>query len=226
MKKGKFYSVGTGPGDPRLLTVLAIDTIKEAGVIAVPDSGAAENAVQKIAAQYLDGKELLYCPMPMTYDRDKLDASHESATEMVRKSLDSGKDVAFLTLGDPSIYSTTMYLHKRLATLGYETEIIPGVPSFCAVAAALNLSLCEGKEPLHILPAAYGKAEEALALPGTKVLMKSGKSICALRDSIHSKNAYAVERCGMEGQRIHRDLSTIREDSSYFSVLIVKEEEE
>ena len=47
--------------------------------------------------------------------------------------LDGGKDVAFLTLGDPTVYSTYLYLHRKVTARGYEAEIIPGVPSFLSL---------------------------------------------------------------------------------------------
>ena len=136
--------------------------------------------------------------------------------------------MAFLTLGDPSVYSTPMYLHHRLQKMGYETRLVPGVPSFCAVAAALNTSLCEGSEMLHIVPASYPDMDKALAYEGNKVLMKSGKQIGRVLDKLDEKQmeVMAVERCGMEGERVHPDLSTLDENASYFSVIVVKEKRE
>jgi len=223
--KGKFYSVGAGPGDPKLLTVLAIETIKNCDIIAVPDSGAAENAVLKITDAYLEGKKIVQCPMAMTRDKAELLRCHEISTMMLSDYLEQGLDVAFLTLGDPTIYSTTMYVHKKLKKMGYDTHVVSGVPSFCAVAATLDIPLCEGGEALHVIPASYGGTADALEFSGNKVLMKSGKSICKIKDKIDTErfDAMAVERCGMEGQRIHYSLDTIDENSSYFSVLIVKE---
>ena len=103
--------------------------------------------------------------------------------------------------------------------------MVAGVPSFCAVAAKLNVSLCEGGQQLHIIPASYQDIEGALAYEGNKVLMKSGKSILKVRDKINTQeyDVSAVERCGMENEKIHTTLDTLQEDSSYFSVLVVKE---
>jgi precorrin-2/cobalt-factor-2 C20-methyltransferase len=222
-KKGKFFSVGTGPGDPKLMTYLAVETICFCDIIAVPNSGAAENAVLKIAAQHIKEKEIVFCDMPMTRDSEKLDESHMTAAKKLAEYLDSGKNVAFLTLGDPTIYSTTMYVHQKLQSMGYETEVIPGVPSFCAVAAKLNIPLCEGGEMLHIIPASYRNVEDALEYRGNKVLMKSGKSIAKIKELLTDQTAMAVECCGMKNEKIHRDLSGLDESSSYLSVLVVKE---
>lgn len=223
--KGTFYCVGIGPGDPRLITFLAAETIRNCAVAALPSSGAKENAALKIAEEFLEGKELLYCDMPMTRDKAKLEESHRKAAGQVAQYLKEGKDVAFLTLGDPTIYSTPMYLHHILESLGYPTKIIPGIPSFCAVAAALNTSLCEGGEMLHVIPASYPDVDCALALDGNKVLMKSGKSMGEIKKKINTAtaDAMAVECCGMANEKIHPTLDTLDETSSYFSVVVVKE---
>ena len=112
----------------------------------------------------------------MTKDRAVLEDNHNKAADAVESYLKQGKNVVFLTLGDPTIYSTYLYVHKRILERGYQAEIVSGITSFCAVAARLNMGLAEMAEPLHVIPATY-KAEEMddlLKLPGTKVLMKSG----------------------------------------------------
>ena len=225
MSKGIFYCVGVGPGDPELMTFLAARIIRECPVAALPKSGSGENAAGKIAEELLRDKELLLCDMPMTRDRAALDAAHAEAARQVARKLDEGRSVAFLTLGDPSIYATPMYLHHILKAQGYETRMIPGVPSFCAVAAALDTSLCEGAERLQIIPASYPDSGEALKETGNKVLMKSGRSMGRVRAQIDRErfDAMAVECCGMEGERIHRNLDTLEETASYFSVVVVKE---
>lgn len=225
MKQGTFYCVGVGPGDPKLMTFLAAETIRKCPVAALPRSGAAENAARQIAAELLQGKQLLYCDMPMIRDREKLEQAHQAAARQISSELDQGRDVAFLTLGDPSIYATPMYLHRILRRQGYATRMIPGVPSFCAAAAALDIPLCEGGEVLQIIPASYPDAQAALAAPGNKVLMKSGKQMGAVKDSIDTGrfDAMAVECCGMEQEKIHRSLDTLDETSSYFSVVVVKQ---
>ena len=224
-RRGVFYSVGTGPGDPELLTYQAVKTMEKCAIIALPNSGAAENAVLTIVSHYIEGKTIVYCDMPMVRDKALLAAAHEKVAKDLSVYLEAGQDVAFLTLGDPSIYSTAMYVHRQIQKLGYETSVVAGVPSFCAVAAKLNVSLCEGGQQLHIIPASYQDIDGALAYEGNKVLMKSGKSIIQVKEKIDTQeyDASAVERCGMENEKIHPTLDTLQEDSSYFSVLVVKE---
>ena len=97
----------------------------------------------------------------------------------------------------------------------------------CAAAAALGRALCEDGEMLHIIPASHGAVDEGLDLAGSKVLMKAGKSILEVRDKLAARgelqNAALVERCGMEGQRIVTDLSTMDDPTGYFSIILVKE---
>lgn len=226
--KGKFYGVGVGPGDPMLLTYKAVDTIKNSDIIALPKSGASENIALQITAEHIKDKQILECDMPMIRDRQKLDECHDNAANEIARLLDEGKTVSFLTLGDPTIYSTVMYVHKRLTDRGYDTAIIPGVPSFCAVAASLNISLCERSEALHIIPASYEDTDEALGLKGNKVLMKSGKSMGKLKEKLSkmNKTAMAVECASMENERVHKTLDDIDETASYFSVVVIKDNKE
>ena len=229
MEQGMLYGVGVGPGDPELMTMAAIRAIEQCDTVAVPQSGAREQTALGIAAAYVADKPVLHCEMPMTHDKARRAACHDKAADEICALLDEGKTVAFLTLGDPTVYSTYWYVHKRVAARGYRTKIVPGVPSFCAAAAAAGRALCMDGEMLHIVPASHGQTEAGLALDGGKVLMKAGKSILDARDSLAAcgelDNAVLVERCGMEGERIVTDLRTLTEPAGYFSVILVREDE-
>lgn len=222
--KGKFYAVGVGPGDPELITIKAINTIQGSDVIALPKSGASENIALKIAGEYIKGKAILECDMPMIKDKEELDRYHDRSAKEIAAILDEGMNVSFLTLGDPTIYSTVMYVHRRLTEQGYDTGIIPGIPSFCGAAASLNTSLCERDEMLHIIPATY-KGHQADQLEGTRVLMKSGKKIMALRDDLIRQNAMMVECATMENEKVYKDLTDLKEQSSYFSLIVIPSED-
>lgn len=226
MNKGTLYGVGVGPGDPELLTMQAARILRQADVIAVPATGEGNKTAMAIATEYIAGKPLLECAMPMLRDKKKLAENYDLIADRLAALLDESKQVAFITLGDPSIYSTYTYLHKRMLERGYDARLVPGVPSFCAVAAALNIPLCEGSEILHIIPSSHESTDEGLSLPGNKVLMKAGKSMASVRDRLARdgklKNAAMVECCGMENQKIHHSLDDLSGDASYFSVIVVK----
>ena len=220
--KGKLYGVGVGPGDPELLTRKAVRLLRECDVVAAPDG---ERTAYQIAKEFAEGKPVLFCDLPMTRDKAAMRESHKAAADTLCALLDEGKTVVFLTLGDPSVYSTYWYIHRLVAGRGYAAEMVPGVPSFCAAAAALGRALCEGSEPLHILPASHG---QEIPARGNLVLMKAGKSVLEVRGELERmgrlSEAALVERCGMEGQRVVTDLSELTEATGYFSVILVKED--
>ena len=224
---GTLYGVGVGPGDPKLLTIQAVETLRAADCIAYPISGG-ENVALGIVREYIEGKELVACDMPMTRDRELLEASHERCAEQMIALMEQGRDIAFITLGDPSIYSTYIYVHKKVLAKGHRAQLIAGIPSFCAVAARLNDSLCESKEPLLIVPASYDALDECLDFPANKVFMKSGRSIVSLRERLREtgklRSARMVECATMENERVYDDLDEMDEKSSYFSIVVVKED--
>ena len=225
--RGKLYSVGIGPGDPELLTLKAVRLLKECDVVALPkgetDVMTAKNIVNQVVD--LDKKEQLIIYMPMTKDMAVMDKAHQEGADAVIKLLDEGKNVVFITLGCPTVYATCIYVHKLVLKAGYDAELVAGVTSICAVAAKLNVSLCERAEPLIVLPGSYKEASKFLDGPGNKVVMKSARVRDELKERGLIKNAAMVERCGLSGEKVYRDLNEIDPNSSYFSVILVKEKE-
>lgn len=224
MEKGILYGIGVGPGDPELMTVKAIRAARNCDIIAVPHKDREKCLALKIAlgaAPELAEKPLLTVDMPMTKDKTLLENAYAAGAELLAQQLEQGKTVAFLTLGDPTVYSTYLYLHTRVAARGYETHIIPGITSFCAAAAELGISLCENRDQLHIIPGTYAPTE-ALAYPGVKVMMKNNlpETLAALRQQ--NCTAAMVENCGLPNQKVYRALEEIPDDAGYFSLLIVK----
>ena len=179
----------------------------------------------------LDGKTILPLQFAMSRDAAVLRASHETAASAVRPFLDAGQDVAMLNLGDVSIYATFGYLQEILQAQGYATAMAAGVPSFCAAAARLNQPLTGGMDaPLTIAPGS--RADEVLDAPGTKVLMKTGRQLPALLNTLDAHGALSrsalVCSCGLPDETIFPDLSTARppQDGSkagYFATVLVKE---
>jgi precorrin-2/cobalt-factor-2 C20-methyltransferase len=223
---GILYGVGVGPGNPKMLTLEAVEVLRTVDIIAVPDTSG-EKTAMKIVEDYIKDKDILYCPMPMSRDMKLVEESHLISCNMLETRLLTGKNIAFITLGDPTIYSTYMSIQRVISAKGYTTKTIAGITSFCASAAALNISLCDRGEPLHIIPASYDDTVELLKLKGTKVLMKSGKSLGGLKETLKSMNLYEncqmVERCGMEDERVYRSLHEVSDEASYFSIIIVKD---
>jgi precorrin-2/cobalt-factor-2 C20-methyltransferase len=223
-EKGRLYGIGVGPGDAELLTLKAVRLIRSCDVIAIPqkdrDRCVSLRIAIKMVPEALD-KPLLCLDMPMTRNKKVRESACAAAAERLISVLSTGKTVAFLTLGDPTVYSTYGYLHRRITQSGYAAEMIPGVPSFCAAAAALGEPLCMDEEPLHLLPGGPADA----ARPGTRVFMKGG--VKALRERLrdHEGPILGARNVGMADQRLFRSLNDIPDDTGYFTLIIAKEKQ-
>lgn len=225
---GILYGVGVGPGDPELMTLKAVRLIRENEIIALPGENPRETTAYKIAAEAveeLEGKQLLSLFMPMTHDRTVLEESHRAAARQLENYLDQGKNVICLTLGDPTVYASFCYVQEIVKSDGYATELVSGVPSFCAAAARLNMPLALWGEPIHILPGVHC-IDEKIPETGTCVVMKSGSKIEQMKEILRDCNrqVFMVENCGMPGEKIYRDWKEIPGDAGYFSILIAKED--
>ncbi|MBO4456546.1 MAG: precorrin-2 C(20)-methyltransferase [Butyrivibrio sp.] len=227
MKKnvGCLYGIGVGPGDPELLTLKALRIMNGCEVIAHPGNdcgcGVALSFVEQVVERF-DEKKIISCEVPMTKDAEVLNSAYEKNVSVICSHLDAGEDVAFLNLGDPTIYGSYMVIHEKVRELGYEAHIISGVPSFCAAAAALDEELCRRSEELHIIPATYG-IEEALQLSGTKVFMKSGKNYQELRKVLKDRKLQVLVVCNasMEQQMCYRGVDEMPEEAGYLTLVIV-----
>lgn len=224
---GILYGIGVGPGDPELMTLKAVRLIRENEVIAVPGEAAKETVAYSIAVQAvpeLAQKHLLAIPMPMTHDQEKMRMHHENGAALIESYLKKGKNVVFLTLGDPTIYSTFSYLQKLVKKNGFETSLVSGIPSFCAAAARMDIPLTEWNQPLHVLPAAH-RLESRLEQPGTYILMKTGKNMKRVKELLAESNRdiVMVENCGMENEHVYQCAEEIPDNAGYYSLIIAKE---
>ncbi|MGG6460798.1 MAG: precorrin-2 C(20)-methyltransferase [Candidatus Eiseniibacteriota bacterium] len=155
----KLSCVGCGPGDPDLLTLKAVDRIKEAQIIFAPTSkigkpSIALSIVQKYLKEDVTTVDLVF---PMTKDKDLLKTQWKDNAGQLARSVLDGKRTVYLTVGDPSLYSTWIYMHREMVKnyKNIEIEIIPGIPSMFAFAAGARISLAEGEETVGIVPACY-----------------------------------------------------------------------
>ncbi len=229
MKRGTFYGVSVGPGDPELLTLQAVRILKRCPVLAAPETKAGGTLALTIARQAVDvsGKTILRLAFPMTRDEDMTRRNHQAQAAKIIEYLEQGQDVAMLSLGDAAVYSTFSYLMEIVKAAGYPLEMTPGVPSFCAAAAKLCTSLTEREEPLHIIPAGYGGVEESLKLPGAKVLMKPQRAVATLLQSLERQglleSAAMVQNCGLPGEKVYPSLADFDEaEAGYFTTILVK----
>lgn len=231
-QSGILYGIGVGTGNPKQMTLQELEVIRECDLIVIPAVSKEECYAYRIAEQAyheISEKPVLCMPFPMIKDEGKLEISHNKIYENIEGYLSKGQKVGMLTIGDPSIYSTYMYMHKRAEANGWRAQIISGVPSFCSVAARLGISLGEKNEEIHIIPSAY-KPEDTFSYDGTCVYMKSGKGLKALISALRlrqettgeSYEINAVSNCGMDNEKIYHGLDELEEAQGYLTTVIVK----
>lgn len=158
MMIGKLYGVGVGPGDPELITVKAFRTLKEADVIAYPKKlKGSKSYAHRIIDCYFqpEEKDMLGLVFPMTKDPDILEKKWTETVELVWEQLTQGKDVAFVTEGDPLLYSTFIHMMNMMKSTHPEVQIstIPGISSINGAASRLGIPLAEGDDHVAIIPA-------------------------------------------------------------------------
>lgn len=224
----KFYGIGVGPGDPKLLTLRAIEILQNIEVIAIPKSKMERESIAwEIAKSHCPTKvKLLELEMPMTADESLLRAAWESAARKVMQEIQKGRSVAFLTLGDPSLYSTYSYLLSILENQlsSEQIETIPGITAMAAAAARVNWPLATGDEPLVVLPGIEG-LEDYEKYPNL-VLMKVSRNLPEVLKRAQSTGAQAIlaTRVGQSGEEI-RVLSAEEEldKVDYLSLVLLKQ---
>ncbi|MGN0485168.1 MAG: precorrin-2 C(20)-methyltransferase [Lachnospiraceae bacterium] len=224
---GILYGVGVGPGDPELMTLKAVRLIQENDIIALPGAEPKETAAYRIAAAAvpeLEKKQLLPIYMPMTHDKEKLRKCHQEGAGTIERCLKEEKNVVFLTLGDSTVYSTFFYIQQLVEADGFRTQLISGVPSFCAAAARANLPLAVWNEPIHIFPAVHS-LEETLPPDGTCVLMKSGSRMRQVKEQLKKsgRDAVMVENCGTPQEQVYFSADEIPDTAGYYSLIIARE---
>lgn len=229
--KGKLFGIGVGPGDPELLTLKAKRILEEVDYIAIPKTASEKEstALEIVRGVVAQPKEIIELIFPMSFDEKLLDDSWNSAIAEVKTKLDEGKSIAFITLGDPTVYSTYMYVHKVLRREGYTIEVVPGITSFCASAARVGVSLGENRESIAVVPSVYEceNLGEVLDSFDNIVLMKVAKSLPKLKEMLKAKGlldkAALVSKCGFEDEVVEFDIEkAAKEKFSYFTTMIIK----
>ncbi|MGI6434819.1 MAG: precorrin-2 C(20)-methyltransferase [Syntrophomonadaceae bacterium] len=233
MNWGKLYGIGVGPGDPDLLTVKARRILEQIEVLFVPKSTMERRSVAyAIVSAALDKQwQCIDVLLPMIQDEALLNQHWRQGAAEVLKHLRTGRDGAFITLGDPTLYSTFTYLLKHIKNQAPEVpvEIIPGISAVNAISAALQQALAEGDENLLITPALLEQENLAQLVDqfDNIVLMKAGRQIdkiCAvLKERGADKQARLVSRCGFADAVFSDDVFSIKgQDLDYLSTVIIK----
>lgn len=230
---GKLYGVGIGPGDPKLLTLKAKEILERVDVIFAPkgsDDGisCARSILESALSKPKPFVELTF---PMTRNKQILKSYWKKSAQRIARDVAKGKQAAFITIGDPFLYSTYIYLLETINEYfpRLDIETVPGISSFNAAASVAGFPLAEGNERLAVLPVrkGLGGLRQVLAEFDTIVLMKVGakldKVLELLRQVRLLKSSILVSRVGHHNERIVRDLSSIKDKKiGYLSVIIVR----
>lgn len=225
MPQGILYGVSVGPGDPELLTLKAVRILQACEVLAVPRTGGERTLALDILRQAMDisRHEIVYLDFLMTKSPEAREGNHRENARKILHFLRAGRSVAMPNLGDVSVYSTYSYMARRAGDEGFETVMVPGVPSFCAAACALNISLTEMEKPLHLIPCSHDCLPDTQGLSGTKVFMKPPRDLSVLQRFFDDPglDAAAVQNCGLSDEKLCRRAEEL-EHGRYFTTLIVK----
>lgn len=232
--QGTFYGIGVGPGDPELLTVKAVRAIEKADVIIAPKTEKKEGSVAlTIAEPYLkEDVDIVYQVFPMVRQfKENESGAWDKNKDEILSLLEQGKNVVFLTLGDPMFYSTYIYVFRLLKAAGAKIETIPGVPAFCAIASLLGRPIVEGDDILTIIPAtASEKAiEKALSVSQSVVMMKVYKNFDRMVDLLDENSmaddAILVSRVGLDDEVIIQDIKRTKgQELNYLSTILSAKE--
>lgn len=235
----KLFCVGCGPGDPELLTVRAAKLIQSAEVVFAPTAregkpSIALSVVEKYIAKSTKTVSLVF---PMVKDKESLKDYWKRNADEIAVVVRSGKKVVYITVGDPALYSTWIYIHRELkkSHKDIDIEIIPGIASMFAIAAKAGISLAEGEETVAIVPACYDmdRVRRTANACDTVIFLKDGRYfdsvIGILSDSGFSDNAdiAIAQDVSEEGEILElKKLSELRgkkgPTEKYFSIMVAK----
>ncbi|MBR3213608.1 MAG: precorrin-2 C(20)-methyltransferase [Methanosphaera sp.] len=228
MAIGKLYGVGVGPGDPELVTIKAARIIKETDIIFAPKSrngkpSVALNIVQGIIDERETECEILQPLFPMTEDKEELDKSWDEAAEMLFEKLSEGLNAVFVTLGDPTIFSTFSYVSKRLQKMGVEVVLVPGIAAMTACSTTAGIQLTEQDDIMVVVPQVDDRLVKILPYVDTVVAMKTSRHLDVLEECINNdpreKEIVSVQNCTMKDENI---VHGFVDNKKYFSTSIIK----
>jgi precorrin-2/cobalt-factor-2 C20-methyltransferase len=233
MPYGKFYGIGVGPGDPELLTLKAKRVLEEIDVLFIPRSRSEKRSLALSIVSGAISKEWQFIDLilPMTRDKEELHQHWQEAAEQVIATLQNGKDGGFITLGDPTLYSTFTYLLKYVKKIApeIEVEIIPGISAVTSISAWLQEALVEGEESLLIIPAEEKQEylESYLEQFDNIMVMKAGRFVERINNVIEVRQgrekAFLASRCGFADGFYTRDLKSLQgQELDYLSSVLIK----
>ncbi|MDO9566147.1 MAG: precorrin-2 C(20)-methyltransferase [Candidatus Desulfaltia sp.] len=235
MQSGILYGIGVGPGDPDLITLKAVKTLSSVAVVfaAASTKNSYSLAMEIVAPHLKKGVPVVRLGFPMTRDKGILSTAWKENAGRVAGVLREGKDAAFITIGDPMIYSTFGYIMHTIKETypDIPVKIVPGITSYQAAAAAACRVLAEGEESFTVISGALGARELKKVIDNTQnvVMLKVYKNYREILDTLNRLNlagdSVLVSRCGLDGEKITRNLKDCPDMvPTYLSLLLVKKE--
>ncbi len=232
--------IGVGPGDPDLLTVKAVKAIQNADIIMCPASNEDRPSIALSVIEPIIDKsknqEIIKLIFPMTKDKDILEASWKRNAKIMAETVLKGKNVVYITIGDPYLYSTWIYMHRDLKEKypDMDISVVPGIVSIFAFAAKVGISVAEGAEKVAIIPSCYdlSSVKEIAKHTESMIFLKDGRYfdqvIKVLKESGFPDNSlFAIgQDLGTDHEIIRTmTLGEVNDDTlttKYFSILVVK----
>ncbi|MBC1471890.1 cobalt-factor II C(20)-methyltransferase [Listeria seeligeri] len=231
----KFYGIGTGPGDSKLITIEAAERLGKLAILYTPQpKKGGDSLAKKIVAPYLkDSLIIKERHFPMSYNKEEKKLAWKEIAAEIKTDINQGHDVGFITLGDPMIFSTYSYLLELLKG-EVETVTLAGISSFANIASRIELPLVMEEESFAVIPVTAGpeKIEQALNLFDTIVLMKAASNLSLVKNLLKKTNlldsAVVVSDVAMSTEKIIYGMQEINpeEKMSYFTTIIVKKRKE
>ncbi|MDH3340839.1 MAG: precorrin-2 C(20)-methyltransferase [Nitrosopumilus sp.] len=236
----ELIGIGVGPGDPELLTVKAVNAIHNADIIMCPASKEDRPSIAlSVVSSLIDkskNQEIVKLIFPMTKDKDILEETWKKNAKIMAETVLSGKNVVYLTVGDPYLYSTWIYMHKDLKENypDMKISVIPGIVSMFTFASKVGISIAEGAEKVAIIPSCYdlSSVKEIAKNSETMIFLKDGRYfdqvIQVLKQSgFPNDSIFAIgQDLGTDHEIIRKlTLGEVNDDTlttKYFSILVVK----
>jgi len=228
---GTLYGVGVGPGDPELITLRAVKYLGRAKVVfaACSTKNDYSRSLDAVREHLAEDAQVVRLGFPMTRDPDELQQAWTENARQVAEALRQGLDAAFLTLGDPMLYSTFGYLLKALKSILPEAEVLiaPGITSYQEAAAKTQTILAESHGSLAVTSGVSDieRLKDLTRAADSAVILKAYRNFneirAALEETGRAKDAVFASRLGMPGQALIKGLDNVPGDPHYLSLIIV-----
>jgi precorrin-2/cobalt-factor-2 C20-methyltransferase len=233
MRMGTLFGLGVGPGDPELITVKAFRRLQESPVIAYPRKlKGSKSYAHRIVEVYINPaeKEMLGLVFPMTKDEDTLRTEWTKSVEAIYSYLVQGKDVAFVTEGDPMLFSTFIHLMNLMKSMYPDVpiETVAGISSFNGSVNRLGIALADGNDQVAMIPATEDMVEMRRVIEDHDaiVFIKVAKVIDSMLDLLEEMNllekAHVVTKVTSEEEVIWKINELRGAELNYLSCMVVR----